>query len=143
MFCKECGQYTERSYSGMCQGCYNYFRKGGTNVKCDKCNLCKNTDNPFLMGRGKKHAKIMFIQDAPTQLESRKGKQFAGKTFQRFKELIESRDIDLTDIYWTSVVKCPLSDENAELTMAQCKECLDYLYTEPSSVQHSRLTKDT
>lgn len=99
-------------------------------MKCNKCNLCKNTDNPFLMGRGKKHAKIMFIQDAPTQLESRKGKQFAGKTFQRFKELIESRDIDLTDIYWTSVVKCPLSDENAELTMAQCKECLDYLYTE-------------
>lgn len=30
MFCKECGQHTDRSYSGMCQGCYNYFRKGGT-----------------------------------------------------------------------------------------------------------------
>jgi NMD protein affecting ribosome stability and mRNA decay len=29
MFCKECGKFTDRSYSGMCQGCYNYFRKGG------------------------------------------------------------------------------------------------------------------
>lgn len=29
MFCKECGKYTERSYSGMCQSCYHYFRKGG------------------------------------------------------------------------------------------------------------------
>ena len=29
MFCKECGKFTDRSYAGMCQGCYNYFRKGG------------------------------------------------------------------------------------------------------------------
>ena len=29
--CKECGKIIEdKSYSGMCQGCYNYFRKGGT-----------------------------------------------------------------------------------------------------------------
>jgi len=28
--CKECGKPTPRSYSGMCQSCYNYFRKGGT-----------------------------------------------------------------------------------------------------------------
>lgn len=29
MFCKECGKFTDRSYAGMCQGCYHYFRKGG------------------------------------------------------------------------------------------------------------------
>lgn len=28
--CSECGKTINRSYSGMCQGCYNYFRKGGT-----------------------------------------------------------------------------------------------------------------
>lgn len=28
--CKECGKSIDKSYSGMCQGCYNYFRKGGT-----------------------------------------------------------------------------------------------------------------
>ena len=28
--CKECGKPTERSYAGMCQGCYHYFRNGGT-----------------------------------------------------------------------------------------------------------------
>ena len=27
--CKECGKLTPRSYSGMCQGCYNYFKNGG------------------------------------------------------------------------------------------------------------------
>ena len=30
MFCKECGKFTDRSYAGMCQGCYNYFKNGGT-----------------------------------------------------------------------------------------------------------------
>lgn len=29
MLCKKCGKHTDRSYAGMCQGCYNYFRKGG------------------------------------------------------------------------------------------------------------------
>ena len=29
MKCKECGKKIERSYAGMCQGCYHYFRKGG------------------------------------------------------------------------------------------------------------------
>lgn len=29
--CKECGEVIEgKSYSGMCQGCYHYFRNGGT-----------------------------------------------------------------------------------------------------------------
>lgn len=28
--CKECGKQIEKSYSGMCQGCYLYFRNGGT-----------------------------------------------------------------------------------------------------------------
>ena len=27
--CKKCGKHIDRSYSGMCQACYNYFRKGG------------------------------------------------------------------------------------------------------------------
>lgn len=28
--CKECRKPIEKSYSGMCQGCYIYFRNGGT-----------------------------------------------------------------------------------------------------------------
>lgn len=31
MLCKECGKIIQgKTYSGMCQGCYNYFKKGGT-----------------------------------------------------------------------------------------------------------------
>ena len=30
MKCSKCGKHTNASYSGMCQGCYNYYRNGGT-----------------------------------------------------------------------------------------------------------------
>lgn len=30
MVCKECGKKITKSYNGMCQGCYHYFRHGGT-----------------------------------------------------------------------------------------------------------------
>lgn len=31
MKCKECDQQAVPNHKGMCQSCYNYFRKGGTN----------------------------------------------------------------------------------------------------------------
>ena len=30
MVCRECGKKITQSYSGLCQGCYHYFRNGGT-----------------------------------------------------------------------------------------------------------------
>ena len=30
MNCSKCGKHTDHSYAGMCQGCYNYYRNGGT-----------------------------------------------------------------------------------------------------------------
>lgn len=29
MVCPKCGKIIERSYNGMCQGCYKYFKSGG------------------------------------------------------------------------------------------------------------------
>jgi NMD protein affecting ribosome stability and mRNA decay len=30
MICSKCGKPTDRSYAGMCQGCYKYYHSGGT-----------------------------------------------------------------------------------------------------------------
>lgn len=30
MNCSNCGKHIDQSYNGMCQACYNYYRKGGT-----------------------------------------------------------------------------------------------------------------
>lgn len=103
-------------------------------MECSNCKLCSNTDKPCLMGRGKKKAKIMMIQESPSQLESKNQKQFYGKVYKNFKEAIERRDIDMSDIYFTSVVKCPLPEDSDDLTYAQAKECADYLYAEIRAV---------
>lgn len=29
MVCPKCGKITQRSYNGLCQGCYKYFKSGG------------------------------------------------------------------------------------------------------------------
>lgn len=29
MVCEKCGKLTKKSYAGMCQGCYKYFKSGG------------------------------------------------------------------------------------------------------------------
>lgn len=101
---------------------------------CSMCKLCHNTEKPCLMGRGPKGAKIMMIQDAPSQLESTKSKQFFGKIYNSFMVALERRDIDLADIYFTSVVKCPLAEDGGDLTMAMTRECIAYLNAEIKAV---------
>lgn len=90
---------------------------------CSLCDFCNNTNRPELMGRGHTGAKIMFIQDSVTDLESRKGIQFFGKSCDGLRTTLKDVGIDVDDIYWTSVVKCPLPDENWKLTIKESKEC--------------------
>lgn len=99
-------------------------------AKCNRCNLCKNTSKPMLMGRGSKGAKIMFIQDVPTINECEHKKQFFGKSCTNLRKDMEERGIELSDIYWTSVVKCPLPDDSGDLTAKMASECIETLYAE-------------
>lgn len=98
--------------------------------QCNNCNLCKNTENPCLMGRGAKSSTIMFVQDIVTPKESETRKQFAGKDANNLMSSLERRGIDTTDCYFTSAVKCPLRSDTVELTQGMAKYCLDYLYAE-------------
>ena len=58
MVCPKCGRITKRSYNGMCQSCYRYFRNGGKihtlpeagKVKYDEngkviCHICGRSYN--------------------------------------------------------------------------------------------------
>lgn len=97
---------------------------------CNLCEFCNNTKRPELMGRGHVGAKIMFIQDAVTDLESRKAIQFFGKSCDNLRANLREAGIDVDDIYWTSVVKCPLPEENWKLTIKESKECSYTLFAE-------------
>lgn len=102
-------------------------------MSCDKCRFCANTEKPLLMGRGSKNSKIMIIQDAPSVLESRKRKQFYGKSCSNFINSMIKRDIDVSEVYFTSVLKCPAvpNDEDTyDLKQGDIKECQETLMAE-------------
>lgn len=93
---------------------------------CTNCDLCKNASNPCLMGKGSKKAKIMFIQDCPNELDDNKMTPFFGKSCNAIRKAMENREIDLEDIYYTSLVKCPAPNEEPKpVHLSACKDILD------------------
>lgn len=80
-------------------------------IKCTNCELCNKSLHPCLMGKGSKRAKIMFIQDCPNEADDKKGQPFFGKSCNAVRNAMESRGIDLDDVYFTSLVKCPAEKE--------------------------------
>lgn len=109
-------------------------QKEDDRVSCDRCKFCKNTTKPETFGRGSKSAKVMFIQDVVTEAESKKGIQFWGKSCDKLRNNIKSVGIDLEDIYWTSVIKCPLPEELYKPTIKESRECSETMLAEISVV---------
>lgn len=75
---------------------------------CEGCNLCEGAKTPCLLGRGNPDAKIMIIQDSPNELDDKKGKTMVGKSCDNLRKSMDKREIDVSEIYWTSLLKCPL-----------------------------------
>ena len=95
---------------------------------CEGCELSKNAKHPCIMGRGNKKAKIMIIQDCPGEVDDKNGKSFVGKSSNEFRKSMEKRGIDTSDVYWTSLVKCTVSDD--KVTPKQAKVCQSLIETE-------------
>lgn len=82
------------------------------------------------MGRGSRNSKIMFIQDFVIPLESKRGAQFQGKSCDELRTNMKEIGIDLDDVYWTSVIKCPLPDDFYKPTIKESRTCSDTLFAE-------------
>ena len=99
---------------------------------CQNCELCNNSQNPCVMGKGSKKAKIMFIQDCPNELDDKREQPFFGKSCTAVKNAMNSRGIDLKDVYFTSLVKCVAPNEQPK--PAHIDACIDLLEAEISVV---------
>ena len=97
-------------------------------MKCDNCELCYKSQNPCIMGSGGKRAKIMFLQDCPDEIDDKKGKPFYGKSCNAIMNALENRDIDLSEVYFTSLVKCIAPKE--EPKPSHIEACLELLEAE-------------
>lgn len=78
-----------------------------------------------MLGVGNPKAKIMFIQDCPNDLDDKKGQPFSGKICNQIKKAMQNRDINLDDVYFTSLVKCVAPNEEPKpVHIEACSELL-------------------
>lgn len=87
-----------------------------------------------MMGKGKRTAKIMIVQEAPDELEAKRKQYMGGKAGKLFRGALEEVGIDLEDCYFTSVIKCDTPDNRAPLP-DEVRACQDYLLSEIDVVQ--------
>jgi uracil-DNA glycosylase family 4 len=81
------------------------------------------------MGKGKKGARIMVVQESPYERESIRNEYMGGKGGRMFKAALEEVGLDPNDVYWTAVVKCTTPEDRMPLK-DEVKACQDYLFAE-------------
>ena len=101
---------------------------------CHLCSLSKSRTK-VVFGEGNNNADIMFIGDAPLQMEDDKGKPFLGRGGEMLTAMIEKvLKISRQDVYITNLLKCrPLQGQ--ELHETPFHTCKAYLFKEIELVQ--------
>jgi len=72
---------------------------------CEKCPLHKSRMHA-VPGDGSIKARVMFIGEAPGQLEDRTGSPFVGAAGQFLNKLLEETGLNRSDLFITNTVKC-------------------------------------
>jgi DNA polymerase len=96
---------------------------------CHLCSLSKSR-NHVVFGEGNEQADIMFIGDAPLEIEDNEGKIFLGRGGEMLTAMIE-KVLGLTrqDVYITNLLKChPMA--NKEVHESEYHTCKAYLFKE-------------
>jgi DNA polymerase len=74
---------------------------------CQLCDLHKTRLNA-LAGEGNIHARIMFIAQAPGELEDKENRMFIGPSGIMLDNLLKQSHISREEIYMTNLIKCNL-----------------------------------
>lgn len=84
----------------------------------------------YLVGTGKKSARIMFVADQPSAFEEERKKWFIGKAGKLLRNVLETLEIDPeTDCFFTGVVRYALPEDRPP-TRQEIEECAEYLKAE-------------
>jgi len=102
---------------------------------CHLCFLSKGR-NRVVFGEGSQNTKVMFIGDAPIEIEDRAGEPFLGRGGGEMLTLMIEKVLGLSreEVYITNLLKCHPSSTQVlhESTMHSCKA---YLFKEIELVQ--------
>ncbi len=90
--------------------------------RAEGCQLCRLKDSRtrVVFGEGSPKAELMFIGEAPGEVEDDQGRPFVGPAGQKLTEILASVGIKREEVFITNTVKCkppsnrtPLKDEMA------------------------------
>lgn len=92
---------------------------------CKQCPLYQ-TRHHTVPGEGSYNSPVIFIGEAPGEIEDLHGKPFIGKAGQLFSKILQSVQIKRKDVFITNMIKCrPPGNRNPSKT--EVEACLPYL----------------
>ena len=77
----------------------------GMLVGCQRCSLHKKRHN-IVFGMGNRHAKLMFIGEAPSAEDDLSGKVFSGKIGVLMNNILKAMNLSKDDVYFANILKC-------------------------------------
>lgn len=96
--------------------------------ECRRCGLYNNRGK-VIFGEGNINSKVMFVGESPGISEEISGRPFVGRAGKFLMKMLESVELERSEVYITNVLKCrPKIDnrdrppEKGEITA--CKPCL-------------------
>ena len=92
---------------------------------CTCCDLYKSRNN-VVFGVGDRHAKVMFIGEAPGANEDLQGEPFVGRAGMLLNSMLLSIQLKRDKIYIANILKCR-PPENRDPSPAEVKECTKHL----------------
>ncbi len=92
---------------------------------CTKCPLARGRTYA-VPGEGPRHAKVMFVGEAPGFHEDRQGRPFVGAAGAFLNELLASIGLKREDVYITNIIKCR-PPGNRDPYMDEIEACSPYL----------------
>lgn len=92
---------------------------------CQKCPL-HSTRHHAVPGEGSYKSPVMFVGEAPGEVEDLHGKPFIGKAGQLFSKILQSVNIKREEVYITNMLKCrPPGNRNP--SKSEIELCLPFL----------------
>lgn len=100
------------------------------------CTLCRLSETRInaICGEGRLDAPLLFIAQAPGEVEDREGRMFLGHSGKVFFELLEPAGVGRDDFYMTNLIKCRLP-KNRKPKKDEIAACSHYLDAEIARVK--------
>ena len=96
--------------------------------ECECCQACSlfETRNNCVFGDGNRHAKLLFVGEAPGDNEDKTGKPFVGRAGKLLDEFLCAVGLSREDVYIANILKCR-PPKNRDPLPSEESACIDFL----------------